>query len=113
MKIKINFFHSYYYSTRRRSSSSGGGLLKTSSTTENANHQQSTADDSPYNSFDRAIEGISQAIRESAGGGDGQQKELEEQRKEARDRRRGSAQLEKQHSGTGTNRGTFGQTLQR
>lgn len=65
-------------------------------------------EESAYNSFDRVLEGIGQAIRDSATSGDSN-KELEEQRRE-RDRR-GSAHLEKQHSGT--SRGSFGQTLQR
>ncbi|KAF7638907.1 hypothetical protein Mgra_00001717 [Meloidogyne graminicola] len=89
------------FSNRRRSSSSGGAKIE-------ASLQHSHSEDG-YNSFDRALDLINQAIRETINAGNAEQNStngsIEKNGKQA------SNHLEKQYSSTGRN--TFGQTLQR
>nr|CAD2158652.1 unnamed protein product [Meloidogyne enterolobii] len=91
------------FSNRRRSSSSGGAKL------EGAGLHHSHSSDDGYNSFDRVLDGINQAIRETIASGNNEQTtatKIEGGEKNGVN----NHHLEKQYS---TGRNTFGQTLQR
>uniref|UniRef100_A0A915N7M4 Uncharacterized protein n=1 Tax=Meloidogyne javanica TaxID=6303 RepID=A0A915N7M4_MELJA len=90
------------FSNRRRSSSSGGAKL------EGAGLHHSHSSDDGYNSFDRVLDGINQAIRETIATENNEQTSTKNEGGEKNGVN--NHHLEKQYS---TGRNTFGQTLQR